>query len=127
MGNNTEYYNLLLSDFEKEFGAKLKPITDNASYMAGEWELKGQNFNEQDTLMFDSEQNINNSNSYQFYKIPTEGVLSLYSHYDAAPDYDLEEGYEEVAFYAHWINENTLHLSNTDSSMQWLLSKKLSE
>lgn len=62
---------------------------------------------------------------YQYFKIPKDGILSLWSHYDANPDYDLEEGYEECAFYAHWINDKTLHLSNPDSSLQWLLIQQL--
>lgn len=123
MGNNSEYYNSLISDFENELNTKLKPITDIPSKLIGSWELKGHNFTDQDNLMIDKEQKILKSKSYQYYKIPKEGILSLWSHYDADPDYDLEEGYEENAFYAHWVNESTLHLSNPDSSLQWLLIK----
>ena len=78
---------------------------------------------DKDNLIIDKEQNITNSISYQYYKIPKEGILSLWSHYEANPEFGLEEGYEENAFYAHWVNESTLHLSNSDSSLQWLLIK----
>ena len=124
MGNETEYYNSLLSDFESEFNTKLKPLSENLSQLIGNWELKGHNFTDQDNVTFNEEEKVTESKSYQFYEIPKKGILSLFSHYDADPEYGLEEGYEENAFYAHWVNESTLHLSNSDSSLQWLLIKK---
>lgn len=123
MGNTTEYYNSLLSNFENEFNNKLKPITDNSDLLIGNWKLTGHNFTADDNLALDEEQKITKSKSYQYYKIPKQGVLSLWSHYEANPEFGLEEGYEENALYAHWVNENTIHLSNPDSSLQWLLVK----
>ena len=123
MGNTIEYYNLLLSDLKKEFNNKLNPIVESSPPLNGTWKLSGHNFTDKDNLIIDKEQNITNSISYQYYKIPKEGILSLWSHYEANPEFGLEEGYEENAFYAHWVNESTLHLSNSDSSLQWLLIK----
>jgi len=126
LGNTPEYYQSLVANFNQSLASELKPVTvTDAEALKGVWTLEGYNWNDHDTYEFDGIEVIYQSRTYQYYRIPVNGILSLYYHYPAMPEYGVtEEGYAEEAFYAHWVHEKTIHLSNPDSSLQWLLKKQ---
>ncbi|MDH5180589.1 MAG: hypothetical protein OEZ39_12045 [Gammaproteobacteria bacterium] len=126
LGNEPEYYQTLLAQFCKELVSTLVPLSVNdTAKLKGVWKVEGINWDSQDLYEFDGVEVVKQSESYEYYKIPANGILSLYYHYDAMPEYDVEEGgYAEEAFYAHWVDGNTIHLSNPDSSLRWLLRKQ---
>lgn len=126
LGNEPEYYQSLVAHFSQALESTLTPLTaTDTTKIKGIWNVEGINWDSQDSYEFDGVEAVKQSKTYEYYRIPANGILSLYYHYDAMPEYGVaEEGYAEEAFYAHWVDSKTIHLSNPDSSLQWLLEKQ---